>query len=421
MEFHKRRSVTPGEIGILGLIGLVVIIITSILIGSNIALSRIIPGGGGFFAPREGARAFLIEHTEPYSTAVASLSQELVYGHIAVKGENPYYLTVPFFLLPFYFPFALIPDNAVARGIWLSLNEMALVGTALLCLQVIGWRPSRFFLILYSLASVFTYYSVAALLEGTPVILLGLLYMAVLFTYMIGQDEMTGMLLVFALINWEVGSLFLLLIVWKIFSDKRWRVFYGFGMTFIVLVVLSLLIYPGWIYPFTIAAFANMRSQFGITSTAIFSRLYPANGHFIAQAVILLGIIMLVYEGAVAQRSDLRRLVWAACLALAVTPLMGFRTDLSNLVVLFPSLTLIFAATTDRWRTGYWLTGLLLMLVLLVPWGLFVRWYSLQNQKLNDYLFLFYPLVAILGLYWTRWWLMSPPRTWLEQMRSPIK
>ena len=169
---------------------------------------------------REGARAFLFEHTEPYSGTVASLTQELVYGRIANKGENPYFLTIPFFLLPFYFPISLISENAVAHGIWMFLDEVALFGMALLCLQVIGWRPSRFLLISYSLVSFFSYYSVAALLEGTPVILLGLVYLAILFTYLIGQDEMTGMLLVLTLFNWEVGSLFLLLILWKIFIDK---------------------------------------------------------------------------------------------------------------------------------------------------------------------------------------------------------
>jgi hypothetical protein len=417
--YQKRRSITSREIGILGFIILVVIIIVSILIGANIALGRIVAGGGGFFVAREGARAFLFEHTEPYSGTVASLTQELVYGRIANKGENPYFLTIPFFLLPFYFPISLISENAVAHGIWMFLDEVALFGMALLCLQVVGWRPGRFLLISYSLVSFFSYYSVAALLEGTPVILLGLVYLAILFTYLIGQDEMTGMLLVLTLFNWEVGSLFLLLILWKIFIDKRWRVFYGFGMTLIILVTLSLLIYPGWIYPFTIAVLANARAQFGITSTAVFMRLYPTYGHIVAQVVTLLGIIILVYEGAATRRSDKRRLIWTACLILAVTPLMGFRTEISNLVVLFPGLTLIFAAITDRWRTGYWFTVLLLVVVLIIPWSLFVRWYLLKDQRFSDYLFLFYPLFTILGLYWTRWWFMSPPRTRLEQLRSP--
>ena len=418
MRYQKRRSITSREIGILGLISLVVVIIASILVGANIALSRKVPGGGEFFVAREGARAFLFEHTEPYSGTVASLTQELVYGRIANYGENPYFLTIPFFLLPLYFPIALISENAVARGIWMFLDEIALYGMALLCLQVIGWRPSRFLLIFYSLVSIFNYYSFAALLEGTPVILLGLLYLAILFTYFIGHDELTGMLLVLTLFKWEVGSLFLVLLLWKIFVDKRWRVFYGFGMTLLILITLSLLIYPGWIYPFMIAVLANARAQFGITSTAVFLHLYPTYGHIMELAVTLLGIIILVYEGATIGRSDVRRLIWTACLTLAVTPLIGFRTEINNLVVLFPGLTLIFAATTDRWRTGYWLTGLLLVIFLIIPWSLFVRCYMLQDQRFNDYLFLFYPLFTIFGLYWTRWWFMSPPRTWLEQIRS---
>ena len=115
---------------------------------------------------REGARAFLFEHTEPYSETVAGLAQEITYGRAANKNENPYFLTIPFYLLPLYYPFALISDNSIARGIWMFLNELALVGTALLCLQFIGWRPKRVFLIFFCLISIFSYYSVAALLDG---------------------------------------------------------------------------------------------------------------------------------------------------------------------------------------------------------------------------------------------------------------
>ena len=418
MKYQIRRPLTPREFGILGLIGLLVVIFSSILIGVNIATSRVIQGGGGFFMAAEGARAFLFEHTEPYSQTIASLTQRIVYGRAANNGENPYFLTIPFFLLPFYYPFAILSDNAIARGIWMFLNEIALVGTALLCLQLIGWRPRRLFLIFYCLISIFSYYSIAALLDGAPVILLGLLYFAILFTYYVGKDELTGMLLVLTLFDWEVGLLFLALVFWKIFSEKRWRILYGFGMTFIILIVLSLLIYPGWIAPAVIAAFANIRAQFGITSTSVFLRLFPAFGHAIALAMTLLGIIMLIFEGTAMQRSDERRFIWVACLSLAVTPLMGFRTEIGNLVVLFPSLALVFAATTERWRAGYWLTGLLLAIVLIVPWGLYIHWGSFHDQRYYDYLFLFCPLFTILGLYWTRWWFIHPPRTWLEYMRS---
>ena len=74
------------------------------------------------------------------------------------SGQNPYYLTVPFFLLPIYFPFALISDSlpalfpskfvvdpSIVRGLWLILNEGALLATAFLILRLIEWSPRRFF------------------------------------------------------------------------------------------------------------------------------------------------------------------------------------------------------------------------------------------------------------------------------------
>lgn len=116
--------------------------------------------------------------------------------------------------------------------------------------------------------------------------------------------------------------------------------------------------------------------------------------------------------------ADFRRFIWAACLTLAATPLLGLRTEFSNLVVLFPCLTLIFAVTTDRWKTGIWLASLLLAIVLLVPWAFYVQWSTLRDQRFYDYLFLFYPIFTVVGLYWIRWWFIRPPRTWLEHVRS---
>ncbi len=418
MNFHKKPSYSLRDIGILSLIGFVSLILGSVLIGTNIALSRVIHGGGEFFVGLEGARAFLFEHTDPYSGTVASLTQELAYGRTANIGENPNFLTIPFFLLPVYFPFTLISESASARGLWMFLSEASMIGAVFLALRSIEWQPRRLFIIFFCLISIFNTYSVAALLEGTPVILLGFLYFGFLFAYSMGRDELAGALLVLTLFYWQVGTLFMILVIWKIFSDKRWHVFYGFGMTFIILLTLSLLIFPGWIYSFFIAILATTRSQFGITPAAIYARLSPAHGTQITQAVTILVIVMLIYEWAAARKADFRRFIWAACLTLAATPLIGFRTELSNLVVLFPCLALIFAATSDRWRMGTWLTSLLLTIVLLVPWAFYVHWSPINDEHFYNYLFLFYPAFTIVGLYWTRWWFIRPPRTWLDQVRS---
>jgi hypothetical protein len=418
LNFRKKPSYSARDLGILGLIALVTIILGGGLIGANIALSRVFHGGGGFFIGLEAARAFLFEHTDPYSGTVASLAQELAYGRLARSGENPYVFAIPFFLIPVYFPFTLFTESASARGLWMFISEVSLAGTAFLALRLIEWQARRLFVVFLVLTSIFNYYSVAALLEGTPVIQLGLLCFGFLFAYHTGRDELAGALLVFAFFSWQVGSLFLILAIWKVLSDKRWRVFFGLGMTLVILITLSLLLYPGWMFSFMIALISASRSQFWITSGTIFARLSPSHGNQIALVVTILIIVTLFYEWANARRGDLRRFTWVACLTLAATPLIGFRTQISDLVVLFPGLTLIFAATTDRWRTGYWLTSLLLAIVLLVPWALYVQGSVQALQHSSDYLFLFCPVFSILGLYWIRWWFTRPPRTWLDQVRS---
>lgn len=418
MNFRKRPSFSTRDLGILSIIGFITIVLGSTILGVNISLSRVIPGGGVFYSGLEGARAFLYEHTAPYSGTAATLAQELAYGRPANQGENPYSLTIPFFLLPVYFPFTLFTDSTIARGMWMFLSEAALAGSVFLSLRIIEWQPRRLFVIFFYLISLVNYYSVTALMDGTPVILLGFLYLCFLYAYKNNRDELAGLFLVPTLIYWQVGGLLLILITWKIFNDKRWRVLFGFAMAFIIIFTISLLIYPGWIFPFTVGTIANIQAQFGITSTAAFSRLFPDSGNRIAQIVTISVSAILIYEWAAARRADHRRFIWAACLTLAATPLIGFRTEIGNLSILFPCLTLLFAATTDRWKTGTWLSSLLLAIVLLVPWAFFVRWWILNEQRYSDYLFLFYPTFSIIGLYWIRWWFIHPPRTWLDQVRS---
>jgi len=420
VKFNKKPGLTPREIRILSLLGMLTLIVVSLLVGANIRLSRIVPGGGGFFVAWKASSGFLFDHIQPYSGVVAGQVQQLVYGRFAKPAENPYILTTPFFLLPVYFPLALISDPAIARGLWMFASEAALLATAWLSLRLIEWTPRRPFLIAFFLLSIFSFYSTASLLEGSPAILLGLLYFGILWAYYSEQDELTGALLVLSLFKWEIGSFFLLLIFWQIFSGKRWRILLGFGMMLIVLLGISFLVYPGgnWIFPLLTAILAVIRSDFGLSTAAVFARLWPDYGTRLTQIVAAVTIVVLFSEWYKAHNADFRRFLWVACLTLAATPLIGFRTEMSNLVVLFPGLALIFAAVTERWRIGYWLSGFLLLIVFITPWSLFARGYLFGGALSQDLLFLFYPIFVIAGLYWTRWWFLRPPRTWLDHIRS---
>lgn len=418
MKVSKSPRLTPRELRVLGLIGLVAAIIVSVWAGANIGISRSVAGGGGFLVMWEAARGFLFTHAAPYGDSVARLTQNLAYGRSALPGENPYFLTMPFFLLPVYFPFGLIADPVVARGLWMFVAELALIATAFLIFQLIEWEPRRFFLAMFALLAIFNYYSVTALLDGNSSVLVGLMYLAILYAYAIEQDELVGALFVFTLFHWEIGLPFQLLMIWKVFDEKRSRVLSGFGMTIFILLALSFLLYPGWPGPFVSANLTALSSKFGVSTGVVFSSLWPAYSVWLTRGLLALLVLVLAFEWSSARRADFRHFVWVVCLTLAATPLLGFRIEIGDLVVLFPGLALIFAAATDRWRVGYWLTILLLLIVLLLPWGLFTRWIFFQSQNALDWLFLFLPTFTILGLYWTRWWFLRPPRTWLDHVHS---
>ena len=418
MRFRRKPALTARETWILIGIGAATLVLASTLIGADILLSRALRGGGAFLAAWAGSRAVLWQHANPYAEPVVSLTQQLTYGRPAAPGENPYILTVPFFLLPLYFPFALTATESVARGIWICLNQAALVGTTFLSLGVIDWRPPRTFLLLYAVLAVLGLYSVMAQLEGVPAILLGFLYVGVLWAYAGQRDELAGALLALCLFDWEVGAPFVLLIVLAVFHERRWHVLTGAAMAAIVLGVISFLAFPGWLLPFLVATLAAMRASYGLSTATALAHLFPAHGLLAAQILTGLVIIMLIYEWATGRDGGSRRLVWTACLALTATPLLGFRTELSNLVVLLPGVALIGAASMERRRHGGLLSGIFLALALAIPWYMFGRWLGAGDEAAHAGLLLVYPAMAIIGLYWTRWWFIHPQQTWVDQIRN---
>lgn len=431
MEFRRKPRLTPREISLLSLIGFVAVIVISVLVGVNIGLSRSVGGGGGFYSPWEGARMFLFSHVNPYNLDVALQSQQLAYAQAASASQNPYDLTVPFFLLPLYFPFAFISDTlfalfpsrfvvdpTVVRGLWMFLNEGALLGTAFLVLRLIEWSPRRIFLAAFFLLGIFSFYSISALLDGAPVILLGLLYMGILYALQTEQDELAGALLVLAFFRWEVGLLFFIYVVWRVYYEKRSRVFYGFGMLMFILLIASFLMNPGWVIPFLQSCLTDLRAAYGFTSSAVLFRFWPSFDPRLTWIIPVGLLLLLGFEWYASRGRDSRHFIWTACLTLAVTPLIGLRTELVNLVVLFPALALIFVTVVERWRYGYGVAGLLYLIVLLFPWGFLIRSVIFQSQFYLDLLYLFYPLFTLLGLYWTRWWFIRPPRTWLDEVRA---
>lgn len=399
-----QKSLTPRDYQFIALVIVVFIGVCTALVFANLTLK----GGGDFYVHWVGARAFLFDKIDPYGGEVPARVQKIVYESAAKAGNEPYILDTPFQILPFYYLFSFLSDPKIARAIFTLILELALFALAILSLRLTEWEAPRIFTVLFIFFAVFNFYTFQAIYEANPVLILGLLYIGILFTYREELDELTGALMAFSLYYWEVGLPFLVLVFLRVYYEKRTRVFAGFFMSCFILFFISFLTYPSWIVPFARATVNNLRADFGYNIHTIFAHLWPAQGAILAWIFTGTLVITLGYEWSLARSRDNRRFYWTACLSLAAAPLLGFRTEVEHLSVLIIPLALIFAIIHDRWqRFGNGLIILLMVIIFALPWVLYLFSVSRFGAEI---IFLFLPISTLIGLYWIRWWAIRPPR-----------
>ncbi len=368
-------------------------------------------GGGEFFVHWVAARGFVLDRVDPYSGEIPVRVQRLVYDDPAKMGEEPYILDTPFQIALLYFPFALFSDPVLARAFYTLILELAFFALAILSLRLTEWEAPWFLAVMFVLLAVPNFYSIQGIYEASPILILGLLYAGILYFLRIEMDELAGALMAVSLYYWEASGPFLLLVFLRIYEQKRTRVWAGFFMLSSILFFISFLVYPGWIIPFLRATVNNLRADFGFNIHSILVHFLPAQGQVLAWILTAALVILLGYEFSLARGGDDRRFYWTACLALAIAPLLGFRTEMEHLAVLVIPLALVFAIVHDRWRrVGGPLTFLLMLIVFAVPW--IIDYFFLERLGITaqEIIFIFLPLFTLIGLYWIRWWAIRPPR-----------
>ena len=367
--------------------------------------------GGDFYVHWVGARTFLQDRIDPYSGEVPAQVQRLVYGGPAAAGNEPYILDTPFHILLLYFPTSLLPNPLMARAIFTLILELTLFALAIISLRLTEWEAPIIFYIVFVLVAIFNFYTFQAIYEASPILLLALMYAEILIALRAEMDEVAGAFIAASFYHWEVGAPFLILVVLRVYYEKRSRVLAGFFMASVTLLVISFMAYPDWLIPFFRATVNNLKADFGFNVYSIFLRIWPSYGGTFAWLFIAVIVFALGYEWSAARSGDFRRFYWAACLSLAAAPLLGFRSEMENLAVLIIPLALIFAIVHDRWQKfGNLLTILLMLLVLTLPWALYLIAVPRFGAIAQEMLYLFLPLFTFIGLYWIRWWAIRPPR-----------
>jgi hypothetical protein len=415
---HPNR-LSPREIRLLLLLAVGLSLILGLLVLGNYYLADLLPTGGEFSLLRTAAQSFLFDRIEPYSANVPSAVQQEVYGRLAQPGEKPYILDIPFHLLPIFFPLGLIRNELFAKVFWLVVLEIGLLAFLIMSLRLASERVPLLPGGVIVLLCYGSFYAVQSLRIGSVVILLGVLYTGILLALRVQMDELAGALIVLSAFNWQIGAPFLIFIVVSVYWAQRWRVFLGAVMLVFILMTISFLLYPGWILPFLRATWNNLQTGFGYSTRLIFSSLWPKYGETFSWILTSVLVIVLGYEWSESRGANFQRVVWVACLTIAMTPLLGFPSEVGNLVVLLVPLVTILLAVRERWKSaGRILVAFLFVTILGLPWLVFLGMTPLPLEMNQYFLFLFLPTAAVLGLYWIRWWMIRLPRTWMDQVSS---
>ena len=416
-EFQRRANRLSGR-DIWFLIGLTIVtlLVLSVLVVINYNLARTLPGGGELTLLRVSGDYFLFQRIDPYSGSVPARVQEVIYGGIAPAGEDAYILDIPFHLMLVFLPLALIPDAVIARTVWLALSEVMMIGTIILMSRVLD-RKLPFFLSFLILAfSIPTFYTYTALIEGSTAIWLSILFLGILMSMRVGFDELAGSLLLLSCFQWEVSLPFVVLVFMWIIWERRWRMLGGMGMLGFFLLAVSLFLYPNWLMPFLRAAWNSYRLGFGYSTHQVFRHLWPVIGGPLSWILTAGLIVVLGYEWSAARGKNFLRFIWVACLSIASAPMLGLPVEMDQLVLLMAPSVLILIFAFERWRRfGYGVAFLLLLLFTGVPWLIYYQGLPQGfSLSMNETLFIFLPLASVIGLYWVRWWVIRPPRTWLD-------
>lgn len=388
----------------------------AVLIWGNYRYAESNPGGTDFLVHWVGTRGFITDGISPYSDQAALNIQTMVYGRAAQPGEHELRVAYPLYSMLIFLPFALIKDYIMARAVWMAVLEVALIALAFLSLRLVGWKPKPLILGIFVLFAVFWYHAIRPLILGNAVILIALAMVAVLLAIRDHQDELAGVLLGFSTIKPQVVLLFIGFIVfWSIFN-RRWKIIAWLAITLALLTGIGILLIPDWIMQ-------NLREVIRYpgynppgTVSAALAALMPNIGTRLGFIVpILVGLVTLV-EWIISVKANFRGFLWAACLTLTTSLWIGLQTDPGNFIVAFPSIVLVFAVWVERWRKMGVTLSLITMGVILVGiWAIFLNTVEYSYQPIQSPVMFFpLPLIALILLYWVRWWATKPPQVWFE-------
>lgn len=379
---------------------MLVVVVALVLVNHRFASQ--FPGGNDFLARWVGARFWMQQDISPYDLRVSQAAQRLIYGRLALEGEDIAHFVYPMPAMLFFAPFGLL-DYTVARAVWMTLLELGLPLLALMGIAIAGWRPDRITRIVLLLFSVLWYHGLRAVIVGQFAVIESVLMIGALLAIQRREDVLGGVLLGLSIAKPQMPVLLLPFVLLWAGRARRWSIVTVCLGTVGVLVVGFALLQPGWPimwlqqlieYP----SYTELGPPISILTSVL-----PGGGGVAAILVGGLALLYLFWEWSQAMGRSDRWFQWTCALTITITNLIAIRTATTNYVVMLPALCLIFSGWTERWGTsGRVMVIAATALLLIGLWLLFAS--TVAGNVESPIMYLPLPLTVLVGLWWSRWW-----------------
>ena len=350
------------------------------------------------------ADLWLRQRISPYDDRVAEASQQRIFGRTSPSDviRQPASFLMPLPAILFYAPFASFPFP-IARTAWMTFGELCLLASAILSFRLVRWRGVAWLTGLILMFAILWYHGAKAVISGQFAPVEGLLLTGSLLAIHRKLDSVAGLLLGLSSVMPQLSILFIsFAIVWGL-SARRWGLVLWTCGSVVALYGLSFALIPGWPLHWIgqLLTFFRTTDARPIVFAAV--DLIPGASAWVAIGLLVLSLIYLVWEWVATSNQADRRFLWTSALTLSFTTVLTYRTTTGVFVILLPGLILALTVWLERWgnQAGRWI-GLQLMILAGGLWWLFFRT-TLGSQE-SLLMFLPAPVLALVELWWIRWW-----------------
>jgi len=375
----------------------------ALLVFGNLSFSKANPGGLDFLAHWQGTRSFLKNGVDPYSEQTATTINSMVV-EMGVEESGKYRFVSSLISFIVLVPFSLIKDFSVARAVWMTFLQLILFASVWSVTKWLRNEPVAFKLAIVLVSIICFYPMVKGLLDGSLAVVCFALLILVIHLLIHHHDEAAGVVLALTLIKLDMAYPFIIVIlVWAIVNKRLQMVLWLLGST-VLLIGFTMVLIPAWpvSYIKSIISFSayNPVRETELAPTALAIRLLLAKN--------LALLVMIVYELIAVKTRGTKRLLWFAGLLLIISPLVGGAVRIEHLTLIMPAVFIGLGFILDFWQgKGKWLVFIVPGVIVLLSWifsgelfaGISPRWNMLV---LN----LIIPILALLIIYWSRWWVI---------------